>query len=412
MYLAKKRLKRSSVQIIGVTGSVGKTTLKEMIYFVMKDKYRVMRSEGNFNTDFGLPLSILQINSVPRMKIFWVWLLIKSFINCYLRNYPYEYLILEYGVDSPGDMDTLTSIAQPQIVVFTLIAQAHMDKGQFKNLKAIWKEKQKIIHNIPANGLVIYNADDPIQKATLKNFEGCQVIPCGKDGPLAIEADNLLESKSGLCFDVRFGKYFENVCLPKVLGKYHAGMVCSVFGLINYLKKLNAPYLVNRLREFSLPPGRMNILPGINDSTIIDSSYNASPVSMAKALEVLKHFPGRKIAALGQMNELGDEAISAHEEVGRTVSQITDILVTVGKLGRIYAKTATKNSKGRPLQIFSFDGSGEAGNFLRTIIKKNDTILVKGSQNMIRMEHLIIQIMLEPEKATSLLVRQDKKWLK
>lgn len=408
---AKKRLKKSRPIVVGVTGSVGKTTLKELLHHVLSKKYAVLKSAGNFNTELGLPLSVLQIKETPSSRFFWPWLLIKAWWNCHWRPFPYECLVLEYGVDKPGDMKILTAIAQPQIAIFTLIAPTHLEKDQFHSLHAIWKEKKQIAADIPADGLVIYNADDPLQKATFRHFTACAKIPYGKDGRSSVEADQIEESRAGLTFIVKREGRASPVVMPHVLGKYHARLACVPFALLGRFPKLTLMEVQEALREFTLPPGRMNLLAGRKNSIIIDSSYNASPVSMGEALEVLRHFSGRKIAALGQMNELGDDSQRAHEQVGAAAASVADILITVGKLGRIYAKTAVKRGR-RSLQIYSFDNSEDAGGFLSEFIREGDVILVKGSQNKIRMEILIKKIMNEPEKAAALLVRQEKKWLK
>lgn len=410
VFLAKRRLKESKAKVIGITGSVGKTTLKELIYFVIKDDYRTLRSEGNFNTEFGLPLSILELKEIPKRKIYWLGTVLSAFYNSYFTKFNYEYLVLEYGVDKPGDMDLLVKIAQPDIAIYTLIAPVHLDKGQFKSVDQIWKEKKKMSEKMPAEGLVLYNSDDPIQKKDMKAYVGCESIACGKDGRSSVEADHVSESKDGLSFEIKYDKYKHDIKMPKILGKYHARTACYVFALISRLPKIKPEKLIRKLSQFSLPAGRMNLIEGIKNSFIIDSSYNASPASMEQALEVLKHFSGRKIAALGQMNELGEESEEAHKKIGKDVSQIADILITVGKLGRIYAKSAVKNSPNKAIQIFSFERSDEAGIFLKELIKPNDIILVKGSQNNVRMEILIKNIMKNPDEARELLVRQGEKW--
>ncbi|MBU2524355.1 hypothetical protein KKG71_04130 [Patescibacteria group bacterium] len=416
-FFAKKRLAASKAKIIGITGSIGKTSTKEAVFcFLQKSNYRTFRSIGNFNTEFGLPLSILEIDKLPREKIGWIKVLARAFFNSYLKKFKYDFIVLEYGVDKPGDMDDLVKIVKPDIVIITQIAAVHMDKNQFKSIRGIWNEKLKLIHALKkddgskGNGLAIMNFDDELQKAFCNNFEGVEIIKYGANASADIRAVQIKDSKMGLNLKVKIRKKDYEVNMKNVLGIHHAGIAMVLFALADHLK-IDTINIIKCLQEFNLPVGRMNIILGIKDSIIIDSSYNASPVTMKAALETLSHFKGRRIAALGQMNELGDRAETEHIKIGKQIVHSADVLITVGKLGRIYAKTAADYRKSKGLDIYSFDSSKEAGNALRDLLKNGDTILVKGSQNNVRMENLIKEIMKEPEKAEKLLVRQGKNWI-
>ena len=157
----------------------------------------------------------------------------------------------------------------------------------------------------------------------------------------------------------------------------------------------------------------MNLIPGVSNSIIIDSSYNASPATMAVALDVLGEIHpkgvGRRIAVLGNMNEIGDLTDSEHRKVGKEAAKVADLLITVGDHARLYAEEAVKAGL-QQSHVWSFVDSKDAGEFLSGKLKTGDIVLVKGSQNKVRLERCIKEIMAEPERARDLLVRQDDSW--
>ena len=165
------------------------------------------------------------------------------------------------------------------------------------------------------------------------------------------------------------------------------------------------------LNRFSLPPGRMSIIPAKNNSIILDSSYNSSPSALKEALEILKEVGAnkRKIAVLGNMNELGEEEKNLHEMIGEIIPKYTDMLITVGNLASIFAEKSLEKGLDNK-QVYSFKNAKEAAEFLNKEIKENDIILVKGSQNRVRLERLVKDLMLHPEDAKELLVRQERVW--
>jgi UDP-N-acetylmuramyl pentapeptide synthase len=164
------------------------------------------------------------------------------------------------------------------------------------------------------------------------------------------------------------------------------------------------------LREITPYKGRMNILEGVKDSIIIDDTYNANPRSMIGALEFLSMQKGRKIALLGNMNELGDFEREGHEMVGRKVAEVADMLVTVGELAKKYIAAEAEKSGLAPEKIISFTDSKEAGKWLKKRLREGDIILAKGSQNKVRMERAVEEILKNPKEARKVLVRQSAFW--
>jgi UDP-N-acetylmuramoyl-tripeptide--D-alanyl-D-alanine ligase len=164
------------------------------------------------------------------------------------------------------------------------------------------------------------------------------------------------------------------------------------------------------LKNFTPPPGRMSTIPGIQNTTILDSTYNASPETVKEALNLLREIaPGRKIAVLGNMNELGEKSEEFHREVGRFANKRADVLVTVGDLAKTIGEEAQK--EGFEVQdLYHYESADEAGKFLAGFVQAGDTILVKGSQNRVRLERLVEMLMADPSKAEELLARQDRHW--
>lgn len=396
--------------VIGITGSVGKTSTKEIVAAVLAQKYRVLKSEGNFNTEFGLCLSVLRISSTPTIPIGWAWIIIRALFNTFFRSFPYDYVVLEYGIDKPGDMETLVSILKPDISIITRIVGEHLDEGQFNSVADIWQEKRKILTALTECDTAITNSNDPLQTKFLSHFSGPIMLSYGENKNDTVYASSISDSLDGLTITLHPKQQEEyTVTLPHVIGVHHASLAL-IAATIAHHAHISADQVISALKTFRLPPGRMSRIKGIHGSLIIDSSYNASPTTMKAALDTLSQFPGRKIAVLGQMNELGQYTQQAHEEVGNYVEGRADILVTIAKGGTIYATVARKKKSSSLSHIYSFNASAEAGEFLKGFIKKGDVILVKGSQNGVRTERVVKAIMQHPEKAATLLIRQGKQW--
>lgn len=410
-FFAKIKLSQVKPCIIGVTGSVGKTSAKDAIYTVLKNKFSVKRSEKNFNTEFGVPLTILGQKSGFSSPKEWIKILIKSFFAIFKKE-NYKFLILEMGVDKPGDMDELLSIIHPNTAIITKINLIHSNPGQFYDRHAVFNEKKKLALKLENNGTAILNYDDEILREFGKNELHGKVLWFGTTPVSDLYINYLEQKKAGLGGEMVFHGKRARFLFP-ILGKHHIYILLPAVmcGLIN---GLTLEECISELEEFSLPPGRMNLLPGINDSEIIDSSYNASPVSMAEALKVLGEFGGkdhRKIAVLGDMNELGSFSEREHRKIGQIVGKYADVLITVGEFAQLIAEEAGLHGISTE-NVITFSDAKKTGEFLKTYIKPRDVILVKGSQNKIRLENAIKEIMQNPEMAERVLVRQGPEWQK
>lgn len=414
-FLARETISWYKPGIIGITGNVGKTSTKEAVKAVLNSARRVRSASKNFNNELGLPLVVLGNWQKIGGAFFWLKTIISGFFQLVFKNSSYpEILLLEYGVDRPGDMKYLLDIARPQIAVVTAIGKIPVHVEFFAGVEALAKEKAKIITQLPSTGFAILNADDE-QVLKTKEQTRAQIITFGfsKNANMVISGfkEYYDHNGSGIKFKLSNGGRFVPIHIKNVLGRTQcyssaaAACVGSIFGL-------NLVRIAETLTVFTSPVGRLKLVSGVKQSFIIDDTYNASPASMIEALDTLKRLSSpRKIAVLGDMLELGRYTMEAHADIGAKTAKIADILITIGIRGKFIAESALKNKgKLNKKSVLSFTRLDEAGLELQRIIKKGDLILIKASQG-VRLEKIVKEIMAEPEKAEELLVRQNTEWL-
>lgn len=419
-FLAKNVLKKYNPDIIGITGSVGKTSAKEAVFAVLEEKYKIRKNIKNYNNEIGVPLTILGCEAGNRSILKWAMVFLSGIMLIVFKDKKYpDILILEMGADRPGDIKYLTEIAPCKIGVLTRIGQSHME--YFSTTKKIIKEKETIVTHLGKNGFAILNGDDENIK-TIKGKLKCDSISYGFSEDVDVRAieldvDNAIvygkkTSIKGINFKVQHNGNIVPVSLPHILGKQHiyAALAGIAVGVAN---KINLVEIAESLKKYKGSPGRMNLIDGIKNTIIIDDSYNSSPESCGAALNVVKNLSlaegKKKYAFLGDMLELGNISEEAHFKIGKIVFESgIDYLMIIGERARDIsrgAKDAGMNSD----NIYSFTNLREAGIFIQDRICEGDLILVKGSQGM-RMEKIVKELMAEPLKAKELLVRQDASW--
>jgi UDP-N-acetylmuramoyl-tripeptide--D-alanyl-D-alanine ligase len=417
--LARSILLKYQPDIIGVTGSVGKTSTKEAVYSVLSNKFRVKRNIKNYNNEIGLPLTIIGADSGGRSIWSWVGVFVRALqlLTWHDKDYP-NILILEMAVDRPGDMKYLTDLAPCKIGAVTNVGPVHLEF--FKSLERIAKEKSVLVTHIDKNGWAILNCDDELVCQMRDGVKG-RVLTYGISNEADVQASDIgisrvetngeaLDDLSGLHFKLSYDGSIVPVLLPNILGEHlvYAALVGATVGIAY---GMNLVEISQSLGKFVAPKGRMNIIYGIKDTYIIDDTYNAGPVSTVAGLKVLKKIDAfdRKVAVLGDMLELGTYTEEGHRLVGKAVYDCgVDLLITVGERAKDIADEAKRQGMDED-NIFSFSDNGRAGRFVQDRIKQGDVILVKGSQGM-RMEKVVKEIMAEPLSANDLLVRQGAAW--
>ncbi len=454
-YLARATIRKYRPVIIGITGSVGKTSTREAVFAVLKKKYRVRTAEKNYNNEIGLPLTILGIPHYGKNILGWLYGLIRANRRIvWHASYP-EVLVLEYGVDRPGDMDYLLSIARPDIAIVTAIGDIPVHVEFFEDPEELIKEKTKLVSSLPQDGYAILNHDD-YAVYDMKEKTDAKVFTFGSEEHADLRLVNyqMLVTKDaklgdipeGINFKIEHGGKVIPIKLRGAFGMPHA-YAASAAAATGLTMNMNFVEISQALEDYIPPAGRLRLLKGIKDSLILDDTYNAAPESMRAALDTLKALPGkRKIAVLGDMLEIGKYAEQAHRAIGDKAAEFVDVLFTVGLRAKFIADEyrlhrrperhpdshpersegslgPSADASGRPTGSDSsqklrmtisgrcevFDDSVSAGRALDPLTREGDLILIKGSQS-IRMEKAVFEVMRNPEEAHKLLVRQDRYW--
>lgn len=412
-WMAMVVLKKYNPQIIGITGSVGKTSAKEAVFLVISEKFRTRKNIKNYNNEIGVPLTIIGAESGNKsifkwQKVFFKWLAVVVLP----LEYP-EVIVLEMGVDRPGDMKRLTDFIPVKIGIVTVISSSHLEF--FKGIDQIAKEKEKIIEALPPEGIAILNADDELVFRMKKGAES-EVILYGFSENAQVRATNVVNifengKPQGLSFKLDYQGKSVPVRLPHIIASHQIYAVLAGVSA-GIAMKINLVDIAKALGNFSPPPGRMNLLAGADGSAIIDDTYNSSPRSAIAALETIEKMESlRKIAVLGDMLELGKEEEAGHKEVARKIFTLNaDMFFAVGDRMKMAILELERLGYAEE-KIFWFENPGEAGIKLLEKIKPGDLILVKGSQGM-RMEKIVEKIIAEPIKARKFLCRQSSDWWK
>lgn len=413
--LARMIIKKYQPKIIGITGSIGKTSTKEAAFSVLQSHFRVRQTDKNYNNEIGLPLTIIGAASGGRSLIGWMKVVMKAFSLLLMEDKTYpEVLILEMGADKPGDIEYLTTIAPCDIGVVTKVAPVHIEF--FGSVEKIAAEKRKIVSHLNKDGIAILNFDDETVLGMAKGLKS-SVLSFGYTENADVHAVDLerqgsVDDLPGVKFKLLYDGSAVPVFLPRVLGQHqtYAALAAAAIGIA---MKLNLIDIANGLQSYIAPKGRMNLVPGINNSLIVDDTYNSSPEAAMAAVKAIAELnldnATRKVAIMGDMLELGDITDQAHYDLGRTVAESKfDILVAVG----INRLATIRGAQEAGMENFlDFENSIIAAEKMKELIVGHEVILVKGSQGS-RMERVVKSLMREPERAKELLVRQSDEWLK
>ena len=340
------------LKVIGITGSVGKTSTKEFVAGVLSAKYKVWKTQGNFNNEVGLPLTVLQLRE------------------------EHEIAVLEMGISDFGEMHRLSEIAQPDICMLTNIGQCHLEF--LGDRDGVLKAKTEIFDFMNPEGMIFVNGDDD-KLITLKEKWQNRLVMFGRSQENDLYAVNeISKGLLGSIADIRGSLEIPKVVVPlpgehMVLNALAAAAVASALGLTSEEIKAG-------MKKVTAVSGRSNIIP-LQDFILIDDCYNANPVSMKAAIDLLQSANNRKVAVLGDMFELGEEEEKLHYEVGEYAKGKVDYLICVGNLARNIYEGAFKNGE-EDTRVIYLPKKEDIYSILKQIIMPQDTILLKASHGM------------------------------
>lgn len=373
LQLKKIKLLNPKLITVGITGSAGKTSTLLATEAALKPNFRVKTNYGG-NSQSGIPLNILGFNNPDFTFFSWLKIALLTPIKLLTNWKIYDVYLIEMGIDSPispKNMSYLLSIVKPDIGVFLNVTPVHLEN--FSSLDQIAEEKATLINRVQT---AIINKTDPLVKKYSKNINTISIKPIKIDIP--------------------------NFILPNIYD-ISLGAAIAIAGVLNIDKSTALDHLKT---NFHLPPSRSSILKGVNGSTIIDSSYNSSPLSTTEMLTFLASYPSPKIAVLGDMRELGSASKLSHQNLYKNALNSTDTIISVGPLTSRYFGSKAKK----------FMYWWQAADYLKNNLLQNATILVKGSQNTIFLEELVKELIptnkLKHYLSNQLICRQSKYWLK
>ncbi|MSR84919.1 UDP-N-acetylmuramoyl-tripeptide--D-alanyl-D-alanine ligase [Candidatus Uhrbacteria bacterium] len=437
---AKKTIAREKPIIVAITGSVGKSSTKNALSFLLdpaRSFLKVRVSRKNYNNELGLPLTIFHLPAPGRSMTRWMRTLLSGWMySVGLLRTGVELSVLEMGADKPGDLRKLCEIAPPNIVIITAVMPEGSDivpvhAANYPSIAAVAEEKSTLIKCLQPGGSVILNADDQ-EVFAMRHITHERVFTFGQaDGTdVRIVSTNLrMESSAhgffplGLEITLESFNRVRKIFLPGVFGTSIAYALAAAFTVSAVLDLPWDPqdmidYLADHYQGL---PGRTRIIPGMNSTIILDDAYNASPAGMLSAIRDLGNMPlqktQRRVACLGEMRELGDQSEAMHRLVGAEVAkQKIDLLIACGTLAHVMRDGALVHGMSQE-NIRVFTDSPEAGLFLRAWLKPGDMVLVKASEGKTdprgcRMERVVKDLMADPRKAKELLCRQESSWKK
>jgi UDP-N-acetylmuramoyl-tripeptide--D-alanyl-D-alanine ligase len=355
------RTRLANLRVIGITGSVGKSTTKELAANVLAVRYTTLANESNLNNEIGLPLTMLKVTEAHRR------------------------VVLEMGFYVPGDIAFLCEIAKPQVGVLTMIGPVHLERAG--SIEAIVNGKAELVEALPPDGTAILNNDDPRVRA-LASRTKAKVFTYGLSPESDLWSDRIEGlGLEGVSFDMHYAGETLHIHLP-LLGQHsvHTAMRAAAVGLT---EGLNWQEIIDGLLTPSTQL-RLVAVTGPGNSLLIDDTYNASPDSMIAALNLLAELDGRKVAVLGDMLELGEFEETGHRMAGARAADVVDFLVVVGEKARWIAEEAHLQGLSSA-HIASFGTAADALEFLQNKIGDGDVVLVKGSRAL-RLDEIVLAL--------------------
>ncbi|AHB40995.1 UDP-N-acetylmuramoyl-tripeptide-D-alanyl-D-alanine ligase [candidate division SR1 bacterium RAAC1_SR1_1] len=438
--LARRYLKKHNPYIIGINGSVGKTSCRMIITQTLQHFFptlKISTSSKNFNGELGLSLSIFEIESWSPNPIIFLWVLIKTSWKLLFGKKPYDIIVLEYGIDRPKEMEFLVSIAKPDIGVFTAIDAVHSE--QFGDPAAIAHEEVKMIKNTKEIAFLNFNDNYAMQLAKHIDIDTFTYQTEGHKTKSDIYFDNIVFEKTNEIPNSEFNLWIKekkHTITTNLFGKSNYGYIGVALAIAdivgykaskkffksmeNYHKK---DFASNLSLNYILQPGRFSVFPGIQNTILFDSTYNASPLSMKSIIstvwslkqELYKERPLWLV--LGDMRELGDFTEREHRLLAAYVSQVADRIFLIGEqMTSVMADELNKIGY-EPSKMYRFSNCLETSSILKKMLANKEfednapLLVLKGSQNTIFLEETVKELLKNKDDAR-FLTRQSKWWLR
>lgn len=403
-YVKKYFKKHPEVKLVVVAGSIGKTSTKRAIATILSQKYRVTMHEGNHNMAVSAPLAILGLAYPEKVKSIGAWLSVFAAARKRISEPTgTDVIVAELGADHPGDIEHFAGYLKPDIGVVTAVTPEHMEF--FKTLDAVAEEELKVAN---MSKLALVNRDD-IAGEFAKYLTNGNVDTYGTTGlaeyRFEIKDFSVADGYVGMVIASGFAESFP--ATVKVIGEHslRPAMAAVAVGL---KMGMDPKDVIAGLKLVRATPGRMNVLRGIENTLIIDDTYNSSPLAASSALQTLYTLQvPQRIAILGSMNELGETSAKEHEALGKMCdSSLLDWVITVGDEAEKYLAPAARK---RGCQVRSFKSAIDAGSFVHKVLAPGAAILAKGSQGGVYLEEAVKMLAMMTEDDQ--LVRQSPQWL-
>lgn len=403
--------------VVAITGSVGKTTTKDIVAHGLESVADVRKSQKNFNTDFGVPLAIIEAENPMGKVSAWIEVILKGLAVLIKSDYP-KLLVLEVGTRFPGDIPRLAKWIKPDVSIITHIPEVPVHIEFFESRNHIVDEKSALAKYTKKTGTIILNRDSQYVWDIAQNSKH-PVVSIGFSKEADISASNIKRIILGGEYGMEFNVTYKNKIIPVIVPGFVADH--QIYGVLFALATAeilgyDMEQVALSMQNLPISVGRLNPLVGVNNTLILDDSYNASPTAMQAALETLNVIKptngsnGKKIAVLGDMLDLGKMTMDVHFEIGLMLKNNTDYAFLIGPRME-YAYQSALQSKYPKTKIFHFEKPLDALPDLLKIMKMGDIVLVKGSQGM-RMERVVAELIEDKANIKNLIARQDEEWVK
>lgn len=408
---ARAIIEKYKPYVVMITGSVGKTSTKDAVHAVLGASTFVRASEKSYNSEFGVPLTIIGAKNPWNNPIAWLRVFHEALLLLCTNNHFPKTLVLEVGADRPGDLKNILKIATPDAVVVTKLPDVPVHVEAYASPSAVRDEEFLPAYALKSGSPLIISSDDPYAREMASRIQA-NVVTYGSsptadvcvssphirfidDTPVGMEATLTIKGKSyPLQVNGALG-------IPQLYAP-------SAAVALAYELSMTEEDILKGVASYVSPAGRGRVLRGIKDSVLVDDTYNASPAAVVEALTNLSLITNRRrVAVLGDMLELGRFSVEEHEKIGALSKEKTDVLITVGIRSRETCKASVAAGM-KEDSVHCFDSTKEALKSIRDLIEPRDVVLLKGSQS-IRMERLV-EALLENPDDTQYLVRQDSEW--